>query len=112
MSNKLDNTIGIQWDEYGNPSIIDDDLENVENQFKQEKINEIKNQESTSGWRKGKQVKELEEQVPFDIYKKQFDTNNDGVLDPEELIRYNYWKMLQEKKNNDNDNKNEKQITY
>ena len=108
----LEEETNIKWDEYGNPSIIDDDLENVENQFKQEKINEIKNQESTSGWRKGKQVKELEEQDPFDIYKKQFDTNNDGVLDPEELIRYNYWKMLQEKKNNDNDNKNEKQITY
>jgi hypothetical protein len=25
MSNKLDNIIGIQWDEYGNPIIIDDE---------------------------------------------------------------------------------------
>ena len=101
----------IEWDKYGNPSPIieEDDLEDVENKFKQEKINEVKNQESTSGWRKRKQVKELEEQDPFDIYKKQFDTNNDGILDPEELVRYNYWKMLQDKKNNNN---NEKQITY
>ena len=100
----------IEWDKYGNPSPIieEDDLEDVENKFKQEKINEVKNQESTSGWRKRKQVKELEEQDPFDIYKKQFDSNNDGTLDPEELARFNYWKMLQDRKNNNN----EKQITY
>jgi len=101
----------IEWDEYGNPSpIIDseaEELEEIENQFKQEQIDELKSQ-STSSWRKKKQIKELEEQDPFDIYKKQFDSNNDGTLDPEELARFNYWKMLQDRKNNNN----EKQITY
>jgi len=101
----------IEWDEYGNPSpIIDsevEELEEIENQFKQEQIDDLKSQ-STSSWRKKKQIKELEEQDPFDIYKKQFDSNNDGTLDPEELARFNYWKMLQDRKNNNN----EKQITY
>jgi chaperonin cofactor prefoldin len=101
----------IEWDEYGNPSPIienDYDLEDIENQFKQEKIKEAKSA-SVSGWRKRKQIKELEEQDPFDIYKKQFDTNNDGILDQEEMARFNYWKMLQDRKNKDN---NDKQITY
>lgn len=86
----------------------DEDLENIETQFKQEKIDEVQTQ-PVSGWRIKKQIQELEEQNPFDIYKKQFDTNNDGILDSDEFARYNYWKMLQERKNKNN---NDQQITY
>ena len=86
----------------------EESLEDIEAQFKKEKIDEVTSQ-PISSWRIKKQVKELEEQDPFDIYKKQFDSNNDGILDGEEFARYNYWKMLQNRKNN---NDNDKQITY
>jgi len=85
----------------------DEDLEDIETQFKQERIDEIKNSTS-SPWRKRKQVKKLEEQDPFDIYKQQFDVDQNGELNKDELARFNYWKMLQERKNKNNDN----QITY
>jgi len=99
---------GLEDEEWDDEELEDEDLTDIENQFKQEKIQETK-EASISGWRKRKQIKELEEQDPFDIYKKQFDTNNNGVLDQEEMARFNYWKMLQDKKNKDN---NDKQITY
>ena len=46
MSNKLDNTIGIQWDEYGNPIIIDDeqamiDYNAMEEEWEMDNYNEM-----------------------------------------------------------------------
>ena len=92
------------------PDIEDEDLTDIESQFKNEFIEQAKST-PTSSWRKRKQLKELEEQDPFDIYKKQFDVNDNGLLDKEEMIRFNYWKMLQERKNKEN-NDNNQQITY
>ena len=90
--------------------VEDEDLTDIESQFKDEFIEKTKTS-PVSGWRKRKQLKELEEQDPFDIYKKQFDVDNNGLLDKEEMIRFNYWKMLQERKNKEN-NDNNQQITY
>ena len=92
------------------PDIEDEDLTDIESQFKNEFIEQAKST-PTSSWRKRKQIKELEEQDPFDIYKKQFDVDDNGLLDKEEMIRFNYWKMLQERKNKEN-NDNNQQITY
>jgi len=92
------------------PDIEDEDLTDIESQFKNEFIEQAKST-PTSSWRKRKQLKKLEEQDPFDIYKKQFDVNDNGLLDKEEMIRFNYWKMLQERKNKEN-NDNNQQITY
>ena len=92
------------------PDIEDEDLTDIESQFKDEFIEKTKTS-PVSGWRKRKQLKELEEQDPFDIYKKQFDVDDNGLLDKEEMIRFNYWKMLQERKNKEN-NDNNQQITY
>jgi hypothetical protein len=46
MSNKLDNTIGIQWDEYGNPIVVDDeqamiDYNAMEEEWEMDNYNEM-----------------------------------------------------------------------
>ena len=50
MSNKLDNTIGIQWDEYGNPIIIDDeqdmiDYNAMEEEWEMDNYNKMKDEQ-------------------------------------------------------------------
>ena len=50
MSNKLDNIIGIQWDEYGNPIIIDDeqamiDYNAMEEEWEMDNYNKIQDEQ-------------------------------------------------------------------
>ena len=50
MSNKLDNIIGIQWDEYGNPIIIDDeqamiDYNAMEEEWEMDNYNKMKDEQ-------------------------------------------------------------------